>query len=232
MNKNQLLPGLFALLTLCSIVGQVDAAIVTFDDRTNFLSSTGATSATGALPDLGDTGGSATVNGVTFTKGPAATQLFIGAAGVAPVPGDWTPLIVGNEIALSAPEDLDVDFAGSVFSAGFDFVEPDANSAGFGCNAPCFDSTFDVTLKLGAVVVDMFSFNAPDNVLAFIGVWSDSAFDRLEIRDVTATIDNEYFGEFYTGTRSLSAIPVPAGIWLFGTALIGFVGYSRRRKIG
>ncbi len=30
----------------------------------------------------------------------------------------------------------------------------------------------------------------------------------------------------------VSAIPVPAGIWLFGTALIGFVGYSRRRKIG
>ena len=28
------------------------------------------------------------------------------------------------------------------------------------------------------------------------------------------------------------AVPVPAGIWLFGTALIGFVGYSRRRKLG
>lgn len=30
----------------------------------------------------------------------------------------------------------------------------------------------------------------------------------------------------------ISVIPVPAGIWLFGTALIGFVGYSRRRRIG
>lgn len=29
----------------------------------------------------------------------------------------------------------------------------------------------------------------------------------------------------------VGVIPVPAGIWLFGTALIGFVGYSRRRKI-
>jgi len=28
-----------------------------------------------------------------------------------------------------------------------------------------------------------------------------------------------------------SVIPVPAAVWLFGTALIGFVGYSRRRKI-
>jgi len=30
---------------------------------------------------------------------------------------------------------------------------------------------------------------------------------------------------------SVSAVPVPAAVWLFGTALIGFVGYSRRRRI-
>ena len=29
----------------------------------------------------------------------------------------------------------------------------------------------------------------------------------------------------------VSAVPVPAAVWLFGTALIGFVGMSRRRKI-
>ena len=27
-----------------------------------------------------------------------------------------------------------------------------------------------------------------------------------------------------------SPIPVPAAVWLFGTALLGLVGYSRRRK--
>lgn len=31
--------------------------------------------------------------------------------------------------------------------------------------------------------------------------------------------------------ENLSPIPVPAAIWLFGTALIGFVGMSRRRKV-
>jgi len=30
---------------------------------------------------------------------------------------------------------------------------------------------------------------------------------------------------------SVSAVPVPAAIWLFGTALIGIVGISRRRKV-
>jgi hypothetical protein len=29
-----------------------------------------------------------------------------------------------------------------------------------------------------------------------------------------------------------SAVPIPAAAWLFGTALIGFVGMSRRRKVG
>ena len=32
-------------------------------------------------------------------------------------------------------------------------------------------------------------------------------------------------------TGDIPPIPVPAAFWLFGTALIGFVGYSRRRKI-
>ena len=30
---------------------------------------------------------------------------------------------------------------------------------------------------------------------------------------------------------SVSAVPVPAAVWLFGTALIGFIGVSRRRKV-
>jgi len=34
-----------------------------------------------------------------------------------------------------------------------------------------------------------------------------------------------------TATFTGNLVPVPAAVWLFGTALIGFVGYSRRRKI-
>jgi hypothetical protein len=32
-------------------------------------------------------------------------------------------------------------------------------------------------------------------------------------------------------TANISPVPVPAAIWLFGSALIGFVGFSRRRKV-
>jgi hypothetical protein len=35
----------------------------------------------------------------------------------------------------------------------------------------------------------------------------------------------------YTEYGALSAVPVPAAVWLFGTALIGFIGFSRRTKV-
>ena len=33
-----------------------------------------------------------------------------------------------------------------------------------------------------------------------------------------------------TGTTAVSPVPVPAALWLFGTALIGLVGLGKRRK--
>jgi hypothetical protein len=53
--------------------------------------------------------------------------------------------------------------------------------------------------------------------------------------------DDLVLADFWPGQGSISnfaiygtasPIPVPATIWLFGTALIGFVGMSRRRKVG
>jgi len=32
--------------------------------------------------------------------------------------------------------------------------------------------------------------------------------------------------------RPPSEVPVPAAVWLFGTALLGFIGISRRRNLG
>jgi hypothetical protein len=55
---------------------------------------------------------------------------------------------------------------------------------------------------------------------------TDTFFTALEfsIEDSGnySAVDNIQFG---------SVVPIPAAVWLFGTALIGFVGYSRRRKV-
>ena len=46
--------------------------------------------------------------------------------------------------------------------------------------------------------------------------------------DYTITPDT---GQMYLSAMTVSAVPVPAAFWLFGTALIGFVGLSRRTNL-
>ena len=38
-----------------------------------------------------------------------------------------------------------------------------------------------------------------------------------------------YFGGWFYKTASISPVPIPAALWLFGTALIGLVGFSKRK---
>ncbi len=52
----------------------------------------------------------------------------------------------------------------------------------------------------------------------------------------TGSTGTVYWGSVAAGQwtmidSSLSPVPIPAAIWLFGTALIGFVGLSRKRKV-
>ena len=43
--------------------------------------------------------------------------------------------------------------------------------------------------------------------------------------------DDVLTGNPYASFTTSSAVPVPAAVWLFGTALVGFIGMSRRRKV-
>lgn len=42
---------------------------------------------------------------------------------------------------------------------------------------------------------------------------------------------SEFSGESSNWATAPSAVPVPASVWLFGTALLGFIGLSRRTKV-
>lgn len=110
-------------------------------------------------------------------------------------------------------------------------MEPAATNApgGFyGCNTtPCIDSTFTVTLFNGVTGVGSFDFNAPNDVAAFVGVASSSAFNRMTIREVAGSDDNEYYGHFYTSDVN-AVVPVPAAVWLFGGALGALTAVKRR----
>lgn len=223
-----------ALVCALMAISPARANMSVFNDQATFLAATGATSATGSLPSLAGTHhasvhiGSVTfqdVNGYGFWVGGLESY----------TPSDWTTLLVGHELAINSVENLDVAFDAPVYSAGFQFAEPGPQPAAnasspYANNAyyPFHDSTFTVTLKLNAAVVDSFSFNAPDEVGSFVGAWSDAAFDRMEIRETSGAIEDDYFGQFYTGS---AAMPVPeADTYILMLIGIGLVGCATRRK--
>lgn len=172
------------------------SAVERFTDKASFENATGAASATGPLPDLGRVVGAATVGTVTFSLAPGGNSLAIGASGTGAAP-DWYPAMAGNEIAMGY-ENLQVQTAGPVFAIGFDVVEPNATMPAYG-GTPV-DSTFEVVLYMDGTEVGRTSFNAPDDQVTFFGVWSRTAFNRVTIIDTTGDGDDEFFGQFYTGT--------------------------------
>ena len=173
----------------------------------------------------------------TFTTGPNTSQLWFGALnGPAVIANlDWTLLLPGTDIAIGGPENLNVGFAASVFSMGFDFVEPSrTNVLGFGF----VESSFTVSLYQDAVAVDAFSFSRPNDVAAFVGVWSDTAFNRAVIREVVPVggnpdnwAENEFFGQFYTGNTALPRAPVsePGTLLLIGAGVAALACRRRYR---
>ncbi len=195
----------------------IRADITTFGDKTVFLSATGASEAA----DFDDTasgnrGAGFSLGDLTFTS--ASGDLWV---------LDWSSRLDNEELAISDREDLDVDInlGFEAFSFGFEFVEPESDD---NVNATFVDSTFEVSLYSGVVAVNSFTFNAPNDQAAFVGVWStaDQGFDTVEIREIVGGIDNEFFGEFYVGTQP---VPVPGAV-LLGMLGLSVVGVKLRKR--
>jgi len=214
------------MLTAC-FASTAGATTFTYaDNKAGFLSATSAVSI-GALPS---SGGSGTVVGLaSFTDGPSASIAF----------GFFSNEILGNSIGISGVENFNVSFSTFIYAIGLDIHEPSyvgGTSLPLGCNATCTDTTFEIQLLNGSTSVGSFVYNAPDDAgagsggpLGFWGVHSSLPFNNIRVRDVTNTIDNEFFGNFSYST--VAAIPEPAttSMVLIGTLLL-FAKYRSQRK--
>ncbi len=64
--------------------------------------------------------------------------------------------------------------------------------------------------------------------LAAVSAWDATFADMWEVPSSGAS---DQVVTLTVTARALSPVPVPAAVWLFGTALIGFVGMSRRTSV-
>jgi len=224
------------ILVICAcMAAPTQADIVVFDNKTDFLNATGATEMANfddaiplSLEHRLANGGTVDIYRMpdTFSLGNLEFDTQSGDFWV----GNWTDRLDGSELAISNTEDMDVTvigLGGNVFSLGFDFVEPELDW-GRNTTVPFTDSTFTVSLFSGASAVDSFTFNAPNDQAAFVGVWSTAAqgFDSVQIRETTGGIGNELFGEFYVGSEP---VPVPGAV-LLGMLGLSVVGVKLRKR--
>ncbi|CAG0952099.1 hypothetical protein PHYC_00254 [Phycisphaerales bacterium] len=175
-----------------------------FSDRAAFLTASQA-QAEPALPNLGrlpgDAAASFTIGHLTLTVSAPSSGLWIGSGNHPLVGPDWTTLVAGNDIAIDGRENLNIDFDAPMTAFGFDFAEPTTATVLYPpCSqlCPCANSVYHVVLRLNGAEVAAFDFNRPDDTAAFVGVLTDTAFDRAEVHETSGTCDDEYFGQMFT----------------------------------
>ncbi len=204
---------------ISAYAGAAEAAVLV-TDKTGFLTTTGATSATGPIPIVAGSQASYTVGSTTFSAESPSSLNFS---------RDWTTRIAGNQFAVNGVENINADFGGDVYAVGFDFVEPEEDPL---VNATFIDSIFELSLCDGGSCFESIEFSVPNDVAAFIGVISSIAFDSITIRELTGGAENEFFGEFFTSAEPVTEIPLPAAAPLFLAGLAGAGFVSRRRRKG
>jgi len=211
-------PGLF-------VVAPALAQVTAYGDRSVFLVATGSSmepawTNQGLIP--GGAGAAYSTGRLTLSISPPSSQLYVGSGNLPGVGSDWTTFVAGNDIAISGLENLNVDFSEPMRAVGFDFGEPTFPTVVYApCSAlcPCLNSTFGVTLKRGGAtgtVVGTIQFNRADNTAAFVGLASLRAFDRMEVRELGGSCDDEYFGQFWTRSGCDCPADVDGGL---GTGL-------------
>ena len=69
------------------------------------------------------------------------------------------------------------------------------------------------------------------NVLLGYSTWFDWQFSTSDVQFLVCPTENPTCDGVGDINITLNPVPLPAAVWLFGTALIGVLGFSQRRKV-
>jgi hypothetical protein len=115
------------------------------------------------------------------------------------------------------------------FGNSFDILfSNDVTEAQFWFNTIPGESVFTILLSNGVpdiVPIETGGGAARTQVFKY----PDLTFDQITV-NVMAGNGNFQFDDLQFNEALPSAVPIPATVWLFGTALIGLIGFGKRRK--
>lgn len=131
--------------------------------------------------------------------------------------GGLTGLFGYTDWDFLAKQDMSSGLSGT--DIGLSVSQTGSNSGSWSVNTDALDTFARVVLILKAGPTFSSYLYKPGSNAGDSGSWA------------TTALENKDLSHFSIYTSGISIVPVPAAIWLFGTALIGFVCMSRRRKV-
>jgi len=154
-----------------------------------------------------------TSNGITYTgfAGTPSPNVFVSAPGFT---NFGVPVTTSSILTANGDEDFTLDFSTPTTAVGFDTY---LNQFG-----PADVKVFGSSGLLGA-----FSLLHDPTLIGFLGITSTENITSLRWTTVDGGVINTGIDNIRTG---VGVVPLPPALWLFGTALMGLIGFGKRRK--